>query len=70
MESKVETKHNPGMTLWLTGLSGAGKSTIAERLEKDLSKDNKLYILDGDVIRKGLSKNLGFSKEDREENIR
>lgn len=59
-----------GVTLWLTGLSGAGKSTIAEKLEKELKGDQKVFILDGDIIRKGLNKNLGFTKEDREENIR
>lgn len=70
MESKVESVKSPGITLWFTGLSGAGKSTIAEYVEKNLGKNNKVYILDGDIVRKGLNKNLGFSKEDREENIR
>ena len=70
MESKIENQAPKGITLWFTGLSGAGKSTIAERIEKDLGKNNKLYVLDGDIIRRGLNKNLGFSKEDREENIR
>jgi adenylylsulfate kinase len=60
-----------GATLWLTGLSGSGKSTIAIALEKALYKRNTLsYRLDGDNIRLGINKNLGFSAEDRAENIR
>ena len=58
-------------TVWLTGLSGSGKSTIAVDLEKALlSRGTRAYILDGDNIRHGLNKNLGFSPEDRTENIR
>ena len=57
--------------LWFTGLSGSGKSTIANNLEKKLHKDGiKTFILDGDNIRKGLNKDLGFKLEDRVENIR
>jgi adenylyl-sulfate kinase len=58
--------------LWLTGLSGSGKSTIAERVEDKLFREYKCktYILDGDKIRKGLNSDLGFSPEDRKENIR
>lgn len=60
-----------GATLWFTGLSGSGKSTIAIALEKALYKRNTLsYRLDGDNIRFGINKNLGFSAEDRAENIR
>ena len=60
-----------GATLWFTGLSGSGKSTIAVALEAELFKRNKLsYRLDGDNIRLGINKNLGFSAEDRTENIR
>ena len=60
-----------GATLWFTGLSGSGKSTIAIALEKALYKRNTLsYRLDGDNIRLGINKNLGFSAEDRAENIR
>jgi bifunctional enzyme CysN/CysC len=60
-----------GAVLWLTGLSGAGKSTIAKQLEKKLFLMNaKTLILDGDNIRKGLCRDLGFSDEDRKENIR
>lgn len=59
-----------GFTLWFTGLSCAGKSTIAELVEKDLrAKGYKVEILDGDVVRTNLSKGLGFSKEDRDTNI-
>jgi adenylylsulfate kinase len=60
-----------GVTLWLTGLSGSGKSTIAVALETALMSKNKLcYRLDGDNVRLGINKNLGFSAEDRAENIR
>jgi adenylylsulfate kinase len=60
-----------GATLWFTGLSGSGKSTIAFTLEHALVQRGQLaYVLDGDNIRHGLNKNLGFSAADREENIR
>ncbi|MEH2069535.1 MAG: adenylyl-sulfate kinase [Nostoc sp.] len=60
-----------GVTIWFTGLSGAGKTTIAQFLEKDLRKQKyKVELLDGDIVRQNLTKDLGFSKEDREENIR
>ena len=60
-----------GATLWFTGLSGSGKSTIAFTLEHALVGQGRLaYVLDGDNIRHGLNQNLGFSAEDREENIR
>lgn len=60
-----------GCTIWLTGLSGSGKSTIAVAAEKALAEAGRLtYILDGDNIRHGLNSNLGFSPEDRTENIR
>lgn len=60
-----------GCTIWLTGLSGAGKTSIAFELEAYLvSKGIPSYGLDGDNIRTGLNKNLGFSQADREENIR
>jgi bifunctional enzyme CysN/CysC len=60
-----------GATIWLTGLSGSGKSTIAQELEKQLTEAGHLcYILDGDNVRHGLNKDLGFSAEDRSENIR
>lgn len=60
-----------GATLWFTGLSGSGKSTVAVALEQALTAQGKLcYRLDGDNIRLGINKNLGFSAEDRTENIR
>ncbi len=60
-----------GCLIWTTGLSGSGKSTIAYTLEHALVQRGHLcYVLDGDNIRHGLNKNLGFSAEDREENIR
>lgn len=60
-----------GATIWFTGLSGSGKSTVAVALESELLRRNKLsYRLDGDNIRLGINKNLGFSAEDRTENIR
>ena len=60
-----------GVTIWFTGLSGSGKSTVAVALEKALHSLGKLsYRLDGDNIRLGINKNLGFSAEDRTENIR
>jgi adenylylsulfate kinase len=60
-----------GFTLWFTGLSGAGKTTISKLIERELrSRRHRLEILDGDVVRENLSKGLGFSKEDRDTNIR
>lgn len=60
-----------GVTIWLTGLSGAGKTTISQFLETELrSQGYKIEVLDGDVVRQNLSKGLTFSKEDRDENIR
>lgn len=60
-----------GVTIWFTGLSGSGKSTIAFTLEHALVERGRLaYVLDGDNVRHGMNKNLGFSAADREENIR
>ncbi len=60
-----------GFTLWFTGLSGAGKTTLAERIDKILrARGMKVEMLDGDVVRTNLSKGLGFSKEDRDTNIK
>lgn len=67
----MNKENQTGFTLWFTGLSGAGKSTIANILEKKFQeKGLKIEILDGDVVRTHLSKGLGFSKEDRDTNIR
>ena len=67
-----EQRHgHPGRIIWLTGLSGAGKSTIAMALERRLFDANQnVYVLDGDIVRVGLCADLGFSPADRAENIR
>lgn len=63
--------HQRGVTVWFTGLSGAGKTTISRAVEQQLRDRNRLVeILDGDIVRQNLTKGLGFSKEDRDENIR
>lgn len=68
---RAKIKDQMPCCIWLTGLSGSGKSTIANMLDKKLYKLGKhSFILDGDNIRHGLSSDLGFSKEDRHENIR
>jgi adenylylsulfate kinase len=60
-----------GVTVWFTGLSGAGKTTISKAFAEQLrSQGYKLEILDGDIVRENLTKDLGFSKADRDENIR
>ena len=70
-EDRYNVLGHKGATLWFTGLSGSGKSTVAVALEKELTARGKLcYRLDGDNIRLGINKNLGFSAEDRTENIR
>ena len=70
-EERAALLKQQGATLWFTGLSGSGKSTIAFTLEHALVQRGRLaYVLDGDNIRHGLNKNLGFSAADREENIR
>jgi bifunctional enzyme CysN/CysC len=70
-EVREQRNKHKGAIIWLTGLSGAGKSTIATELERELFlMGSHTYILDGDNIRHGLSANLGFSPEDRQENIR
>jgi adenylylsulfate kinase len=62
---------NEGFTLWFTGLSGAGKTTLAKRVQRILlTRGANVELLDGDVVRTNLSKGLGFSKEDRDTNIR
>jgi adenylylsulfate kinase len=70
-EDRYKVLGHKGATLWFTGLSGSGKSTVAVALEKELTARGKIcYRLDGDNIRLGINKNLGFSAEDRTENIR
>ena len=70
-EHRFEILRQKGVTVWFTGLSGSGKSTVAVALEKALFAMGKLsYRLDGDNVRLGINKNLGFSDEDRTENIR
>jgi adenylyl-sulfate kinase len=63
--------HEKGFTIWFTGMSGAGKTTISRLVEEELRRrGRKVEVLDGDVVRTNLSKGLGFSKEDRDINIR
>ena len=70
-EDRFEILRQHGATIWFTGLSGSGKSTIAVALEQALYDMRKLsYRLDGDNVRLGINKNLGFSEQDRKENIR
>mmetsp|Transcript_6424 Transcript_6424/g.17960 ORF Transcript_6424/g.17960 Transcript_6424/m.17960 type:complete len:248 (-) Transcript_6424:1099-1842(-) len=70
-EDKQKLLNQRGCVLWFTGLSGSGKSTVACTLEHTLHSHGKFTVnLDGDNVRHGLNKNLGFSPEDREENIR
>lgn len=70
-EDRQKLNSHKSCVIWLTGLSGSGKSTIANALECELHKRNKrTYTLDGDNVRHGLNKDLGFTDEDREENIR
>lgn len=70
-QDKEALLHQRGVMLWFTGLSGSGKSTVAIALERELHKRGLLCrILDGDNIRMGINANLGFSEEDRRENIR
>jgi adenylylsulfate kinase len=70
-EDRYEILRQKGSTIWFTGLSGSGKSTIAVALERALFGMGKLsYRLDGDNVRLGINKNLGFSEADRKENIR
>jgi adenylyl-sulfate kinase len=67
----TETKTERGFTVWFTGLSGAGKTTVSQLVAKKLiERGKKVEVLDGDVVRQNLSKGLGYSKEDRDINIR
>lgn len=70
LERNKQNAHN-SFVVWFTGLSGSGKSTIANQVEHELFKQGiKTFSLDGDNIRKGLNNNLGFTAEDRQENLR
>jgi bifunctional enzyme CysN/CysC len=70
-QARQNQKGQKAKVLWLTGLSGSGKSTIANALEKELfSIGMHAYVLDGDNMRLGLNKDLGFTREDRAENVR
>ena len=70
-EQREVNNGHQGKVIWFTGLSGSGKSTIANALDEVLHKRGlKTYILDGDNVRMGLNKDLGFSPQDRKENIR
>jgi adenylylsulfate kinase len=64
------SRYGRGFTLWFTGLSGAGKTTIADIVEHELrGRHGKIEVLDGDIVRTNLSKGLGFSREDRDTNV-
>ena len=70
-ELRNQQNRHKSIILWFTGLSGSGKSTIAHAVEEQLFKQGfRTFVLDGDNVRHGLSSNLGFSEEDRKENIR
>ena len=70
-EDRARLNGHPGLVLWFTGLSGSGKSTLANALDSRLhGLGLHTYVLDGDNVRHGLCKDLGFSDQDREENIR
>ena len=70
-KDRQENNGHPSKVVWFTGLSGSGKSTVAGKLEEELYKKGwHTYLLDGDNVRMGLNKGLGFSLEDRTENIR
>ncbi|MBW1782901.1 MAG: adenylyl-sulfate kinase, partial [Deltaproteobacteria bacterium] len=70
-EDRERLHGHKGAVIWFTGLSASGKSTIARHLEKQLyEKGCSTYVFDGDNVRHGLCRDLGFSPEDREENIR
>ncbi|HEX2107764.1 MAG TPA: adenylyl-sulfate kinase [Rubrobacteraceae bacterium] len=69
-ENGASSRYGRGFTLWFTGLSGAGKTTIADIVEHELrGRHGKIEVLDGDIVRTNLSKGLGFSREDRDTNV-
>ena len=70
MDNGASRHYGRGFTLWFTGLSGAGKTTIAEIVERELrARHGKVEVLDGDIVRTNLSKGLTFSREDRDTNV-
>lgn len=70
-EDRQKLNGHKSLIIWFTGLSGSGKSTIANALQHELYKNNvSVYLLDGDNLRHGINSNLSFSSEDRKENIR
>ena len=70
-KARILIKGHSSAVLWFTGLSGSGKSTIANAVDLELNKKKiHTYLLDGDNVRQGLNQNLGFSAQDRIENIR
>src|ERR671927_279345 len=70
MEMENGGRYGRGFTLWFTGLSGAGKTTVSEIVEKELRRRiDSVEVLDGDIVRTNLSKGLGFSREDRDTNV-
>jgi adenylylsulfate kinase len=70
VEVENGSRYGGGFTLWFTGLSGAGKTTIADIVERELrGRHGKVEVLDGDIVRTNLSKGLGFSREDRDTNV-
>lgn len=71
IDNRRSLNQHKSCVIWLTGLSASGKSTLANELDKHLNSQNiRSYVLDGDNVRHGLNKDLGFSPEDRKENIR
>jgi adenylylsulfate kinase len=71
LEDRMRLLRQKPVTIWLTGLSGSGKSTVAFELERQLvSQGQACYVLDGDNVRHGLGRDLGFNQQDRHENIR
>jgi len=71
LAGEIQLMQRRGVTVWFTGLSGAGKTTITRAIAEELrAKECQLEILDGDIVRENLTKGLGFSKEDRDINIR
>jgi len=70
-DQRSQVTGGPGVTVWLTGLSGSGKSTVAHLVEQRLAEAGRVaYVLDGDNLRHGLNADLGFSADDRNENVR